>query len=92
MRYVYPACFYPAQEGGYWVTVPDLPGCCSQGDDLADAMYMASDAAAGWIIAGMENGDSIPCPSKADEILLEQPDGEIHLILVDIDQAMRNAI
>ena len=28
----------PSDEGGYTVYVPDLPGCISEGDTVADAM------------------------------------------------------
>ena len=38
MKLIYPAIFYPFEEGeGYTVEVPDLPGCVSEGDTLADA-------------------------------------------------------
>ena len=28
---------HPAEEGGYWVEVPSLPGCFAQGETLEDA-------------------------------------------------------
>ncbi len=51
MKLIYPACFYPCvkKKGGYTVEVPDLPGCVSEGDTLADAILMATDAASGWL-------------------------------------------
>lgn len=33
----YNAIFTPEEEGGYSVTVPDLPGCLSQGDSFEEA-------------------------------------------------------
>jgi predicted RNase H-like HicB family nuclease len=27
---------HPAEEGGYWATVKNLPGCVSEGDTLAE--------------------------------------------------------
>ena len=39
----YPAVFHP-EEIGYSVTVPDIPGCFTQGDTLQEAVEMASDA------------------------------------------------
>ena len=49
MRLLYPAIFYPwSEKEGYTVIVPDLPGCVSEGDSLADAIIMATDAASGW--------------------------------------------
>ena len=49
MKLVYPAVFRPCEEKeGYTVTVPDLPGCVTEGDTLAGAILMAEDAASGW--------------------------------------------
>lgn len=40
----YPAIFHPAEEGGFWITFPDLPECMTQGDDMQSAYEMAVDA------------------------------------------------
>ena len=34
----YDAVFEKEADGGYSVWVPDLPGCCSQGDSLKEAI------------------------------------------------------
>ena len=47
MKYVYPAIFYAAKEGGYVVEFPDVQGAVTQGDTLYEAMEMAEDALAG---------------------------------------------
>lgn len=46
MKLAYPACFYPDEEreGAYAVVVPNLPGCVSGGDTLAEAMVLGMDA------------------------------------------------
>ena len=44
-KYVYPAIFTP-EEKGFSVNFPDLQGCYTCGDDLADAIYMAEDVLA----------------------------------------------
>ena len=50
MKLLYPAIFYPCEEKkGYTVVVPDLPGCVSEGDSLADAILMGTDATCGWL-------------------------------------------
>ena len=86
MRLVYPACFYPCQEmSGYTVVVPDLPGCVTQGDDLADAVLMAEDAACGWILDALEDGEQIPAASDKADISLEYDNGFVNLIVLDID-------
>ena len=30
----YPALFHKAEEGGFWVSFPDIPECLTQGDDM----------------------------------------------------------
>ena len=40
----YPAVFHKAEEGGFWVTFPDIPECMTQGEDMAEAYEMAVDA------------------------------------------------
>lgn len=46
----YRAVLTPDLEvGGYTVEVPELPGCITEGDDLADAKRMAKDAIELWI-------------------------------------------
>ena len=46
------AIVHPAEEGGYWAEVPDLPGCFTEGDTLdevrdnlreAIALYLEDD-------------------------------------------------
>ena len=43
-KYVYPAIFAAEDEGGYSVNFPDIEGCYTQGEDMADALEMAKDA------------------------------------------------
>ena len=65
-KYYYPAIFQPCEEGGYAIRIPDIQGCVSQGDDLGDAMRMASDAI-GCMLDGVEEKD-YPTPSNVNEI------------------------
>ena len=85
MKLVYPALFRPCEEKeGYTVIVPDLPGCITEGDTLADAILMAQDAAAGWVLDELEDGNPIPKTSQASTI---QPKaGEfVNLLVLDMD-------
>ncbi|MEY2978525.1 MAG: hypothetical protein RLZZ435_2664, partial [Cyanobacteriota bacterium] len=34
----------PSEEGGYTVFVPSLPGCISEGEDVADALSNIQEA------------------------------------------------
>lgn len=33
----YPEIFHSAEEGGFWITFPDIPECMTQGDDMQHA-------------------------------------------------------
>ncbi len=75
MKLTYPACFYEDKETKECaVVVPDLPGCTTGGKNLADAIEMAIDAASGWVLTELEDGDKIP---KATDIEKIQPDEEL---------------
>jgi predicted RNase H-like HicB family nuclease/DNA-binding transcriptional MerR regulator len=37
------------EAGGFTITVPDLPGCISEADTIAEARRMAKDAIGGWL-------------------------------------------
>ncbi len=45
----YTVIFEPAEEGGFIVYVPSLPGCHTQGETLDEAYRMAQDAIYGYI-------------------------------------------
>lgn len=58
---------YPAEEGGYVVEIPDLPGCISQGETMEDALKMIQDAKITWIESALEDGIEIPEPARGTE-------------------------
>lgn len=68
MKYAYPAIFTPAAEGGYDVKVPDLPGCRTCGDDLADAIFMAEDAISMWLWAAENKNEVIPAATVLQSV------------------------
>lgn len=85
-KLTYPACFYPCKEHeGYTVTVPDLPGCVTEGASLADAITMAVDAASGWLLDEMEDGKAIPQASQLQDVKPESSDGFVSMIVLDMD-------
>lgn len=47
-------------QGGYWVTVPALPGCLSQGDSLEEAIAHAREAIALHLEGLAAAGEAIP--------------------------------
>jgi len=87
MKLIYPACFYPCIEkkGGYTVEVPDLPGCVSEGESLADAILMATDAASGWVLDELEDGKPVPPASPINGVIPDEPDGFVTLLVLDMD-------
>ncbi len=52
--------FEIAEEGGYLVSVTELPGCLSEGDTFEEAWEMIQDAMAGWLQVASEHGDAVP--------------------------------
>lgn len=88
MKLVYPAIFYPFEDSddGYTVEVPDLPGCVTEGKNLQEAILMGIDAASGWILDELENGNKIPSSSTYKEIeKIKQSDGIVTMLLLDMD-------
>lgn len=72
-RYVYPAVFTKEADGLYDVNFPDLEGCYTSGNNLADAMYMAEDVLASVLYDYERNGEKPPAASE--ETALSVPAG-----------------
>ena len=87
MKLVYPAVFTPCiEKEGYTVEVPDLPGCVTEGKDLVDAIEMGVDAASGWVLGELEEGNNIPAPSlRKENIELEDPESFVSMLVLDMD-------
>ena len=88
MKLVYPAVFYPCEVNpGFCVIVPDLPGCISEGDSLTNAIAMGEDAASGWILGELEDGNKIPPASDIKDIHPDPEigDGFVSLLSLDMD-------
>lgn len=48
----------PEDGGGFLASIPDLPGCMSDGETPEEALFNVQDAIAGWI----ENGQGSRAP------------------------------
>lgn len=85
MKLVYPAIFTPCfDKPGYTVEVPDLPGCVTEGSTLAEAIEMGADAASGWILDEMEDGNTYPIARDYQDV--QVPEGSfVSLIVLDMD-------
>lgn len=60
-RIHYTVSFEPAEEGGFVVTCPALPGLVTEGDTIEEARAMAEDAIRGYIESLRK--DHLPVPS-----------------------------
>lgn len=79
----YPAVFHRAEEGGFWVTFPDIPECMTQGDDMQQAYEMAVEALGLSLTTMEEAGEGLPQGSAPDVINAE--DG--FLVVVEFDMS-----
>lgn len=90
-RYIFLAIFEPCEEGGYTVTFPDLPGCITEGDTVAEAMQMAKEALELFLWNMEDDGETIPVPTKPEDIKLNNGSFisviEAYMPLIRIDMA-----
>lgn len=81
-RLFYPALFHKAEEGGFWVSFPDIPECLTQGDDMTQAYEMAIEAL-GLALASREK-EQQPFPVVSDPAkIIPEPDS--FLVMLEID-------
>ena len=70
----YPALFYKDPEGGYFIHFPDFENSATQGNDISDAMFMASDWLGLVVSDNLEEGEKLPKPSNINELSLSEND------------------
>ena len=71
-KYAYPAVFTPEENNLFSVHFPDLEGCYTSGEGLADAIEMAEDVLAFTLYDYEKKHSPIPEPSKSVYIKLEK--------------------
>jgi antitoxin HicB len=79
-RIFYPAIFHK-EDGEYWVSFPDLPGCLTDGKTMSDAYEMALDAL-GLYLEDYEPSDY---PLPQEDKLPAKLAGNERLLLVEFD-------
>lgn len=67
-QYVYPAVFESEKDGGFSIFFPDLEGCYTCGDTIADGMNMANDALALMLYRFEKEGRDIPAPTPIESV------------------------
>ena len=56
------------KEGGFTAWYPDLPGCLSCGETMADAVMNALEAKDVWLAAALEDGVEIADPTTEPDL------------------------
>lgn len=78
----YPALFHKAEEGGFWISFPDIPECLTQGEDMAQAYEMAVDAL-GLALTCREK-ERQPFPDVSDPTMIT-PEPDSFLVVIEFD-------
>jgi predicted RNase H-like HicB family nuclease len=62
-EYMYEIAPLPDEDGGgFLISLPDLPGCMSDGETIEEAVANGRDAFIAWISAAADQGRPIPKP------------------------------
>ena len=80
MKYVYPAIFQP-EEGGFFISFPDIDGCFTQASSIPEGLEMATDALNLMLWHMEEEKIDIPAPSPIS--VLACGDGFATLVSAD---------
>ena len=67
MKYVYPALFQP-EEGGFFISFPDLDGCFTQASTIPEGLDLATDALNLMLWHMEEEHMDIPTPSALSDV------------------------
>ena len=78
-QYIYPAVFTPEDGGMFSINFPDIDGCFTCGNDLADGIKMANDALSLMLTDFEDEGRTPPIPSEINDI--EMKDGEFATLI-----------
>ncbi|MDR0978844.1 MAG: type II toxin-antitoxin system HicB family antitoxin [Lachnospiraceae bacterium] len=73
MKVIYPICVFEEIDGGFVVNVPDFNNSTTEGETLEEALYMAQDLIAGFLL-DESNKVKVDVPKASDisEIDLEK--------------------
>ena len=88
MKYVFPAIFVE-DEGSIAVEFPDLKNCFTQGENMVDALEMASDVLSAKLVFMEDNRETIPAPTPINQLSLEP--GEYSTLVMADTLAYRKA-
>lgn len=66
----YEVVLQPEPAGGFSVSVPDLPGCHTQGETRDEALAMAKEAIEGYLEALRDEGLQPPKPARIERVTI----------------------
>ena len=89
MKYIYPACFIPEDNGQYSVIFDDFGGIATYGNSLEDALTMAEDLLCTWILECKKDNEALPTPSSIKSLKPDNENAFYNLISADIDAYIR---
>ena len=70
-KFFYPALFHKEDDGGFWVSFPDIPECLTQGTDMSQAYEMAVDAL-GLALEDRMKENNVPVPTSIDFLVIAE--------------------
>ena len=73
-KYTYPAVFVKEEEGGYSIYFPDLEGCYTQAENIAEGIENAADALCMMLYELEKQGKPIPVSSNIKSIATSDED------------------
>src|SRR5271167_662491 len=83
MEYI--AYLHKDRDSDYGVSFPDFPGCITAGETLEEASRLAPEALALHIQGMIEDGETVPEPSKVDEIAADAAKHGAIAFMVSVD-------
>lgn len=77
--YTYTILVHPADsdESGYWVEVPALPGCFTQGETVDECLVHAQEAIRCFVQGLIEDGKPIPEEPRRDGAVVSEVNWEL---------------
>jgi predicted RNase H-like HicB family nuclease len=89
MKYAYPAVFHPEETGGFSIWFPDIGRGATQGDNVAEGIFMAEDFLSLALYDLEEDGKCLPEASGANSIALEGTEDFVTMIAADMESYRR---
>lgn len=85
-NYIYQVILHSDEDGGFWVDVPCLPGCVSDGRDYIESVSSIADAMKTYVAALIKDGMTVPesipseCPDDCESVYVYFETDERYII------------